>query len=268
MDIPDRSDSRTPPSIPTPPWLSSPLPSQSGSDHGHSTAVSADSTPSTTRTGSYSKYYRSRMAEKSQTTHTNAIPPLPPPPPPAMVDDGPEATTGVTGDGVATSPRSIPRVRSMSPPELEKEVPQEARSHARPGSSTLQALGPLTCTTLSVHDALMLRCQLYHDPNRLNVLINILKSMADLMMPNHDMVWNLLVVTEGGYNCPFPSCARHRDGWTRADRTRAHIYADHLMIRYKCDRWRVSNILSNFSFWLTVDAVTPTLRENKTSTFT
>jgi len=130
----------------------------------------------------------------------------------------------------------------MSPPEMEvndkDDQTNDTPETPNPGTA-MQTLGPLTCTTLSPQDAMTLRCQLGHDPHRLNVLGNILKSMTDLMMPNHDMVWNLLVVTEGGYNCPFPQCSRHRDGWSRADRTRAHIYADHLLIRYKCDKWCV-----------------------------
>jgi hypothetical protein len=217
---PTKGGSRTPPSIPTPPWLTSPLPSLAGPDRDYSTplTVRTTPTPSMIRAGApnitVSKYYRARVAAQ------------------------PTSIFAKTTPAVETSPLASPssRVRSMSPPEMDREQITDDPL-LRGNSSTLQTLGPLTCTTLSVHDALMLRCQLHHDPNRLNVLINILKSMAELMMPNHDMVWNLLVVTEGGYNCPFPACARHRDGWTRADRTRAHIYADHLMIRYKCDKW-------------------------------
>lgn len=210
---------KTPPSIPTPPWLASPLPKLSASEREYTSIRSTSDAPddnSAATPVSFARYTSSAQDMLATQREYDSATVL----------------------GMADAPPS--RFRSMSPPEMEPDREMDDEKNGTPETpnpgTAMQTLGPLTCTTLSPHDAMTLRCQLGHDPHRLNVLGNILKSMTDLMMPNHDMVWNLLVVTEGGYNCPFPQCARHRDGWSRADRTRAHIYADHLLIRYKCDK--------------------------------
>jgi hypothetical protein len=209
----------TPPSIPTPPWLASPLPKLSASEREYTSIRSTSDAPDDNTTHPPGPFARYTSSAQDMLT----------------MQRGYDSATVL---GMAEP--SKPRFRSMSPPEMDLDEGDDQTNDTpetpNPGTA-MQTLGPLTCTTLSAHDAMNLRCQLGHDPHRLNVLGNILKSMTDLMMPNHDMVWNLLVVTEGGYNCPFPHCSRHRDGWSRADRTRAHIYADHLLIRYKCDKW-------------------------------
>ncbi|CAG7846404.1 SubName: Full=Uncharacterized protein {ECO:0000313/EMBL:CCA70576.1} [Serendipita indica DSM 11827] len=221
-----RNSSPAPPTIPTPPWLHSPLPSQSGSEHDNSIITTPHPAP--------------EPAPPSATPVTpagikNTI--MRADPQFAKTSDPGLLLRGVGPDDFDGTPPPRAeafqsRARSMSPPEEDLEVLQAAGVV----NGTMVPLGPLTCTTLSLHDAMMLRMQLQHDTHRLNVLGEVLKSMQELKMPHHDMVWNLLLVTEGGYNCPFPQCSRHQEGWTRADRTRAHIYADHLLIRYKCDK--------------------------------
>jgi len=219
---------KTPPTIPTPPWLASPLPKLSASEREYTSIRSTSDAPDDSAApppGPFTRYTSSAQDMLS-------------------MQRGYDSATVL---GMADPPQT--RFRSMSPPEMEPDKEMDEEHNETPETpnpgTAMQVLGPLTCTTLSAHDAMTLRCQLQHDPHRLNVLGNILKSMTDLMMPNHDMVWNLLVVTEGGYNCPFPHCPRHRDGWSRADRTRAHIYADHLLIRYKCDKWYVRAFTCN-----------------------
>ena len=225
-----RDASPAPPTIPTPPWLHSPLPSQSGSEHDNSVVSTAqpvpDPTPSPTTPIAPPGIETTIMRADAQFAQTSE---------PGLLLRG-VGPDDFDGTPPPQSEAFQPRARSMSPPEEDLEVLQAAGVV----NGTMQALGPLTCTTLSLHDAMMLRMQLQHDTHRLNVLGEVLKSMQELKMPHHDMVWNLLLVTEGGYNCPFPQCSRHQEGWTRADRTRAHIYADHLLIRYKCDKWWAS----------------------------
>jgi hypothetical protein len=211
----------TPPSIPTPPWLASPLPKLSASEREYTSIRSTSDAPDDTTAYPPGPFARYTSSAQDMLT---------------MQQRGYDSATVL---GMADPPK--PRFRSASPPEMDLDEGDDQTNDTpetpNPGTA-MQTLGPLTCTTLSTQDAFALRQQLEHDSHRLHVLGNILKSMTtDLRMPNHDMVWNLLVVTEGGYNCPFPQCSRHRDGWSRADRTRAHIYADHLLIRYKCDKW-------------------------------
>ncbi|KAG8822478.1 hypothetical protein FRC19_005881 [Serendipita sp. 401] len=220
-----RSSSPAQPTVPTPPWLLSPLPSFSDSEQDKSAIPSAQNV---------SEAPLPTIVPASLPSPRRGMKPASFVPEP-MMSDPKVILRGVTEadfDTDSPAPESG-CARSVSPPD----EPEPDRLQATGlFHGTMQPLGPLTCTTLTSHDALMLRCQLHHDPHRLQVLGNVLRSMQELKMPNHDVVWNLLVVTEGGYNCPFPQCPRHEEGWTRADRTRAHIYADHLLIRYKCSQ--------------------------------
>lgn len=209
------------PSVPTPPWLTTSLPPQTNSEKDVEQQSSLPSPPNAIRLPPI----RASLPQID----------LPLPSSSTLYLSSQSFVAPPRGTLISAPPFQPTRFRSASPPELPNE---DIRQDLVPSSSNnnLQHLGPLTCTTLTQADALLLREQLKHDVNRLAVLGHILKSMQELKMPNHDTVWNLLIVTEGGYNCPFPDCPRHKDGWTRADRTRAHIYADHLMIRYKCDK--------------------------------
>jgi hypothetical protein len=212
------------PSVPTPPWLSTSLPPQTSSREEGEQQSSVPSPPNGIRLPPI----RASLPQID----------LPLPSSSSLYLPSQSFAAPPRGALISAPPFQPTRFRSASPPEMPNEdIRQDLVSSNN--HSNLQHLGPLTCTTLTQADAMLLREQLKHDINRLAVLGHILKSMQELKMPNHDTVWNLLIVTEGGYNCPFPDCPRHKDGWTRADRTRAHIYADHLMIRYKCDKWCV-----------------------------